>query len=235
MQEYRNLWVVCNEVEAKNFYNSAVAYLAENNLRWSVDTSRKEYYSRIDPFASERVLFVKGVSLDDCGIMPGLEVTICITYAEACSYANGESGLQVTNIVPTAGRTSLTISEYNSILRRFYDEVISGLSCQNLRWIMSDGYCTIADFVNCSSAELFVRFAETANKSCAATHPQDRHMWNEFLISYISDTSSKPRELTADLLRRLLVEDYGWLSDAAFQLALDFESGVELLRQYNER
>lgn len=236
MQEYRNLWASCSEIVAIKIFTQIVSRLASSASRWSVDNRRVEYYKRVNPLAVNHVLFVGGKNFDDCCISTGIDVSVCLSYNECCVYANGANGIQVVNIVPTAGRNSLLKGEYNLILEAFRNEVVGDMGVgDGVVWQMSSGMCSYRDFVPASCVEDFLRFVQLANKSCAATHPSDRLAWNQFIMGFVDSTVPAPRILTPDILRQLLVEDYMWDGDAAYELARDFEVGVNLLKLYHVR
>lgn len=231
MQVFKNLWLPCDEQNAVKIFSEISNCLSSGQAsRWSVDDSRLGYYLQFQPNARQRMLFVNGKDLDSLCMTANVQVVVCLNFLDCCIPAGESSGVQVTNIVPTSGRDSLSIGEYNLILDQFYIEVLR-LASPNRFWQESAGTRIYSDYLSEESSKKFLLFAQTANKSSSATHPSDQASWNDFIISCAKDQIDGRSLISADIVSRLLTEDYFWDRDAAHNLGLSFELGVELLKQ----
>lgn len=139
------------------------------------------------------------------------------------------SGAQVSNIVPKLSG-QLSIEEYNGILTHFHDDLLGPAAEEmGLRVRLSKtGVVTIADYVSEVTAEKLRRFSESANKSTGSSHPMDNERWNDFVIANHRNRDYLP----TDILKLWLVED-GWDADTAYDLTIEYEQGISLLRRYD--
>jgi hypothetical protein len=138
---------------------------------------------------------------------------------------------EVSNIVPaTAG--SLTYDEYNLIAQLFADDVLhptlDGIG--SLRIDLGAEEEQIDDLVGKETADALRAFSHSANKATGASHPNDAERWNRFLIHAHLESA----RLDPETLHRWLSEDEGWGDDQGNSLAIQYEQGRELLRQYDE-
>jgi hypothetical protein len=138
---------------------------------------------------------------------------------------------EVSNIVPaTAG--SLSYDEYNLIAQLFADDVLhptlDGIAKVHVDLGASDKH--IDDLVSQDTAAALRTFSHAANKSTGASHPNDAERWNRFLIH----AHTGRERLDPEMLHRWLSEDEGWDDDKGSSLAIQYEQGRELLRQYDE-
>ena len=75
----------------------------------------------------------------------------------------------------------------------------------------------------------FRTFLLAANKSTGLAHPSDRERWFRFLIIAYKESI----DLDSETLIRWLMEEERWPEDKAFELALNYEIGHELLNAYD--
>lgn len=138
---------------------------------------------------------------------------------------------EVSNIVPDKAG-SLTYDQYNEIAKRFADEVLRPAlsSIASLRIDLGPVEEQIDDLLSKNTADALRAFSRSANKSTGAAHPNDAERWNAFLIRAHMEKS----KLEPDTLHRWLEEDEGWKEEQANELAIQYEQGRELLRQYDE-
>lgn len=209
-----------------------VAKSCNSSRSWQIDEEHMSYYAQLSQDKMSRALIIRGRGFEDLCVAGGVEVAVYMSYVESCSYAGGSGAIQVLNIVPVAGRNSLLVGEYNLILDAFRGDILSRFECQmEFCWQVNGGERGINDYFVSDVARAFDRFVQTANKTSAASHPSDRDSWNTFVLTYVEWLAKGQGEVDADTVIKLLREDYQWSPDAAYQLGLEFESGVSLLRQ----
>lgn len=229
MQVFKNLWMVCSEAEAKSIFAELKGVLQRDMIgAWEEDSRVASYFLQLNPASQDLMLVVSGSKLESYSIVANASVLIYLMYRERVSVDDFSGGICIANIVPNDGRSSLTIGEYNLIVDKFYREVIIRLQSAR-QWQMSAGCKTYQEMFLPECQNLFLSFVNSANKSSAATHPSDSRMWNAFLISC---ARSMPEvHPSASEVGQLLVEDYFWDRDAAQKLSLEYEFGIDLLRQ----
>jgi hypothetical protein len=140
-----------------------------------------------------------------------------------------DSMVYVSNIVPTE-KSELSRNEYNAALSEFYEEYAlpaAGALGGEAR-LGGDVIDLQADLGETAFGAL-VAFSRSANRSTGSSHPMDRERWFAFLVAvHRSDAY-----LSVDVLAKWLVLD-GWSESVASDLAIEFETGRDLLA-YAER
>ncbi len=229
MQVFKDLLMACAEAEARSTFAELKGILQRDATgSWREDSQVARYFLQLNPASEDLMLVVCGGELDLCSIVANTSVLIYLMYRKRFSADNLSGGICVVNIVPNDGRSSLTIGEYNLILDKFYREVIMKSQSAS-RWLISAGYKTYQEMFLPECQELFLSFVNSANKSSAATHPSDSYMWNAFLISCARNMPET--HPSASEVCQLLVEDCFWDRDAAQNLSLQYEFGIDLLKQ----
>lgn len=138
--------------------------------------------------------------------------------------------LRVSNIVPT-DVTEISYAQYNAILKEFAEQFAQpaaqslGLSVE-----ISKANITTRDLLPPDVIQSLVDFSRQANKSTGASHPRDKARWQKFVIGAHQAHS----ELGSDILSDWLVEQ-GWPSEAARDLAIEYERGRALLEEYERQ
>jgi hypothetical protein len=79
--------------------------------------------------------------------------------------------------------------------------------------------------MSAAPAEKLQRFSAAANKGIGSSRSGDREKWNDFVLSAHQERSS----LSPATLKRWLIEIEGWSPEVADQLAIEYQSGRELL------
>lgn len=131
----------------------------------------------------------------------------------------------VSNIVPV-DRHQLDHAEYNALLEDFYQRVFKPYAeSSDLEYTLTGAEAGLEQWMDSTTADLLREFSAGANKGTGASHPSDRKRWNAFLLA-AHQTGSR---LDASTLARWLVEAEDWSPEIAEQLALEYESGLELL------
>lgn len=159
-----------------------------------------------------------------------------------------EGQLQVNNIVPL-DKSQLSIDEYNSVLRLFYNEIIKPYKECHLDINIDISRLTddIFDPKTVISEEALKKleaFCVAANKSTGANHPCDQERW----FSFICQTVDDERIFDSDTLAKFLQDEsywgkraddfhgamgaFAWDEEHAWQLAFEYESACELLQYY---
>lgn len=149
----------------------------------------------------------------------------------ACSLLlwSQEGGYRVVNIVPRA-EGSLGIRGYNSILRDFVRDIAQPAAENGaFRVVLSDAFETLENMIGAEAAVALIRFSRLANKFTGTAHPSDQQRWFTFLLT----AHRSEKKLDSEMLLRLLTEREGWPSDSATELAIQYESGLDLLNFYD--
>jgi hypothetical protein len=131
----------------------------------------------------------------------------------------------VSNIIPS-DRHKLSRAEYNDVLEDFYRRVFEPYATKvGLEHRLTGAETGLEDWMSSETAEKLRRFSHSANKSTGSSHQNDRARWNEFILAAHREQS----KLDPPTLRRWLAESEGWPPEVAEQLAIEYESGRELL------
>jgi hypothetical protein len=139
--------------------------------------------------------------------------------------AKGPDLLYVSNVIPHS-RRQLDYDQYNRIVTEFHDRFVRpAVAKTGAVAELTDTQADLERWLFPAAAEKLRRFSSRANRGTGASHPQDRERWNEFVLAAHKDRSI----LDASTLRRWLVEVEGWPPEVANPLALEYESGRELL------
>lgn len=145
-------------------------------------------------------------------------------------HMEGDSA-EITNIVPL-DVSELRADQYNAIIEDF---LTSGLGAVidklGLALQVTDGVQPITTWLSNEAAKKLWSFSRLANHSTGSAHPKDRERWLSFIIQAHQDNC----ELSASLLERWLIEVEQWYSDDARDLAIEYEFGRELLKQFSHR
>ncbi len=137
----------------------------------------------------------------------------------------GNSGWNVTNIIPAAPNDSLSEGAYHALLTSFREATLpfareAGVSISIPRLDVGP-----ENWLSPRQQELLETFSRNANRSTGAAHPNDRKRWNAFVIAVHREGSNLGE---ADL-QRILIEHEHWPEAAATKLAVLFEQERALL------
>lgn len=137
--------------------------------------------------------------------------------------------IKLMNIVPTKVG-SLSKSEYNFILQKFYDEIISPFSKKvNLKIQLSQSKKTIEELAGEDTAKKLILFSRGANKLTGHSNPHDMERWMDFLCTSHKFKSNLSLEDLA-----LFLEQDGWGDDEIIsRLLIDYENGITLLKYHD--
>jgi hypothetical protein len=137
--------------------------------------------------------------------------------------------LEVFNIVPVK-TGSLSYSEYNNILKQFFDFFISP-ELNNLRFelIYTESNKTIEDLASSEVAKALKQFSGAANKTTGHSHPMDSERW----LYFICLAHREKTNLDVEELVRWLKEEGDWEDSKAWELGLDYEYSMDLLKYYD--
>ncbi|MCU0703188.1 MAG: hypothetical protein MUF18_04265 [Fimbriiglobus sp.] len=137
----------------------------------------------------------------------------------------------VSNIIPTAG-PRLSRAEYNRLLEDFASRVFAPAAASHLvAFKLTDPTAELTAWMTPATAEKLTRFSREANRETGAARPEDRELWNEFVLAAGREQS----RLDAPTLARWLVGVEGWPEVWAEQLAREYEYGRELLGYSSSR
>lgn len=131
----------------------------------------------------------------------------------------------ISNIIPVE-RHQLEHAEYNTVLQDFYERVFKPYADKwKLPHTVTEADAGLEHWMDEPTAELLRAFSACANKGTGASHPIDRERWKAFILAAHRTNST----LDPSTLARWLVEEEEWSPEVAEQLALEYESGRELL------
>jgi hypothetical protein len=152
----------------------------------------------------------------------GVEAVALVLWSANLSY-------KVTNIVPR-DVSELGYEAYNQTLKDFVSRIVKPASKQvDFKFDLTSEQQSLNDWVCDNVAQELRRFSKLANKSTGSAHPSDRQRWLDFiLLSHRSKT-----KLDTELLVRWLIESQKWADDKAYDLATQYEFGLELLNKYD--
>ena len=141
-----------------------------------------------------------------------------------------ETEYKVTNIIPYK-TGQLTISQYNRILNDLYNNFTLP-HCKEYGLVakLSEFEITLEKYISKESSSLLHTFSIAANKSTGTSHPLDKARWFKFVINVFNDGSDLP----TDILNRWLVEVEDWSENMAFELIIEFEQAISLLKAYKK-
>jgi hypothetical protein len=143
----------------------------------------------------------------------------------------GGPSWNVTNIIPD-GNGRLTYDEYNALLDEFRTSFVQPVAnALGLEVRASKADMNLEDFMSEMAARALTDFCRVANKQTGSAHPRDRERWFKFLIQLHHDRKAP----SASFIRRWLIERERWSPDVASDLAVEYESALELLKQFNGR
>ena len=202
---------------------------AQANSRWTL-SSQFSGGDVVNGGVSSQDVYIEGHGITSPFLVDPLDIIVVIGYQSYVYQGTTFEGLRVKNIIPR-NNNGLDIRQYNSLLGIFVQEVLMApniVAFVGNKWHFTseNRYCN--DYLPHECAAFFERFARGANRSSAAGHPSDQAAWFDFIISVAKHLSASLP--TANIILRLLVEDYGWEYYSAAQLAQEYEFGVGLMR-----
>ncbi|TDY25974.1 hypothetical protein B0G81_6471 [Paraburkholderia sp. BL6665CI2N2] len=190
-----------------------------------IATARKPWFH--DPEAESRIVGAK--------LLPGegmvafrRERDLDAEAALVTLWPNGAGGYKVTNIVPREAN-SLSEQQYNVILRDFAETVVKAAAPDSSIELSPDHEGPL-DWTSQSAANALWEFCASANKATGASHPSDRQSWMHFLVMQHETGHGR---LTPSRLAQWLVKADKWPEDVANDLAIEYESAIELLDYYD--
>ena len=141
-------------------------------------------------------------------------------------------GYELAQIIPFEG-SELSHREHNEILQDFELSVAAPAAVQ-AGFIVerTTPQETLDNWVSRETAQALRDFSRSATKSTGSSHPLDERRWFNFLIAAHGDKDSK---LDTQKLTRWLVEAENWSDDKANELVIEYEFGLNLLREYDKR
>lgn len=172
--------------------------------------------------------------------------------ARVCIYLGNdiEKGeIKVVNIVPLS-KSELTVEEYNSVLLKFYDDVIKPYKEQNTEINISqpsDDVFNPSSIISEKALEKLKLFCNAANKSTGASHPCDKERWFDFICQTVDDGKIFDYSTLANFLSDEsywgkkqddfigVMGRYAWDKEKAFELAMEYESLCEILQYYKNK
>ena len=137
-----------------------------------------------------------------------------------------DGALYVCNVVPR-DKSSLTYDEYNQIVDDFVDNVVSRLPDADADLVLASS--DTVDFkvlLGADAYKLLDRFAMTSNRSSGSAHPSDRDKW----FAFIHHVHENDIDFGASLFKRYILEEAKWPSETGWDLVLEYEFAIGLLK-----
>jgi hypothetical protein len=135
--------------------------------------------------------------------------------------------VSVANVAPREPG-EITRRQYNELVEHFHNKVLLPASAGlDVKIQMTTDTMELEDFLSPATAKRLIGFSRTANKW--GLHPLDRERWYDFLIAAHRERT----KLDATTLREWLTDEEGWPEETARELAIEFESGRDLLQRYD--
>jgi hypothetical protein len=170
----------------------------------------------------------------------------CVSIYIGDKISKGE--LRVGNIVPLE-KNELSVDEYNTILLKFYDDVIKpykkfGTELNILQ--PSDDIFDPTSVISETALKKLRLFCTAANKSTGSSHPYDRERWFDFICQTVDDGKMFDYSTLASFLQDEtywgkksddfigVMGDYAWDEEHAYELASEYESLCEILCYYKK-
>lgn len=210
MRVFRDLSISANAAEMA----AAVAEM-ERSLPngWSRDTGA-EARSQAYPTLAKRVTFCFACKKD----INRPAAVLILSQTDSDTFC-------VSNIIPT-DQHQLEHAEYNGIFEEFYTRIFKPYADKaGLKYIATNAEASLEQWMDSDTANLLREFSTCANKGTGASHPNDRERWNAFVLAAHRSGST----IDPTTLARWLIETDDWSPTIAEQLALEYESGRELL------
>lgn len=139
----------------------------------------------------------------------------------------------IVNIVPyQTDIHQLNYDEYNNILDKYYQKVLSKFIKNNLDIIdfeYTKGEYSIEEKIPKSYCQL-KQFTELCNMNSPLTHPNDLNRWYKFICSVVIHSES----CSSEVIERWLIEEAHFDIEKAEMLADSFVDGRDLLIYYKE-
>lgn len=140
-----------------------------------------------------------------------------------------ENEISVTNIIPP-NVGEIIMGEYNGIIEEFYDKFVKPVSDEmGIVTHLSTKEQTLDDWMPSDCAIKLRTFSSTTNRSTGSSHPCDRERWFDFLVSVFNVDEN----FGAEELGRWLIEEDNWSEDRAYDLVIEYEFAISLLKYYD--
>lgn len=156
--------------------------------------------------------------------------------------------LRVGNIVPLE-KNELSVDEYNTVLLKFYDDVIKpykefGTELSILQ--PSDDIFDPTSVISETALKKLKSFCSAANKSTGASHPCDQERWFDFVCQTVDDGKMFDYSTLASFLQDEnywgekpdgfigVMGKFAWDEEHAYELAAEYENLCEVLSYYKK-
>ena len=158
-----------------------------------------------------------------------------------------KGSIRVNNIFPLEDG-QITISEYNTVLIQFYNDVVKPYKATHSDVDISQPTDDVFDPTTIISEEALDKlrlFCNTANKTTGSAHPLDQRRWFDFICQTVDDDRIFDAGTLATFLqdesfwgkRSSLLGAIGnsaWDKRQAEKLAIEYENACEILTYYKE-
>jgi hypothetical protein len=157
-----------------------------------------------------------------------------------------EGELKVGNIIP-AEKNELSVDEYNTVLLRFYNDVINPYKESGTELSILPPSNDIFDPTSVISKAALKKlevFCSSANKSTGSSHPCDQERWFDFICQTVDDGKMFGYSTLASFLQDEsywgrephgfigVMGGYAWDKEQAYKLASEYENACLVLCYY---
>jgi hypothetical protein len=137
----------------------------------------------------------------------------------------------VANIIPHESH-KLSYAEYNGIMEEFFKQFVQpAVARTGARAEMNGPEADLEQWLSLATAKKLRLFCSHANKRTGSSHPADRRLWNDFIVSAHREGTN----LDSNTLARWLHEAGDWDEGWANELAGEYAFARELLAQANKQ
>jgi hypothetical protein len=138
--------------------------------------------------------------------------------------------VEIANVVPTGDRHELTMQEYNEAVAEFNDRFLAeAASILGLEVSLSETELDLGQVLDEGTFRALLAFSRASNRATGSSHPSDRQRWLSFIVAAYRTGAN----LSSGDLQSWLVLD-GWSEDVVFDLIVQFEFAMGLLRYVAE-
>lgn len=170
----------------------------------------------------------------------------CVSIYVGDEITKGE--LRVGNIVPLE-KSELSIDEYNTVLLKFYDDVIKPYKeCGTKLSILqpNDDIFDPTSVISEIALKKLQLFCSAANKSTGSSHPCDQERWFDFICQTVDDGKMFDYSTLASFLQDEtywgkkpdsfigVMGSFAWDEEQAYELATEYENLCEVLSYYKK-
>lgn len=212
MEEYRKLEIMGQKLELREF----MSHLKTKKIKGFTYSKKKS-----DDYA-DMIFAEKGAAA--CFLSKSKKL-----FESSVWLVLDENKIWVSNII-SKSKNYLSLSEYNDVLKAFYDALLKSFPEIAARTQISDAQVSMESKISANVFKSLTLWESNCNKNGGICHPHDYERWLQFIIVSYKEAS----KLKRDDLQKWLLEDREWgecRMDIIQQLGSLYEFGMELLKE----